>query len=144
MLKLRNWLMTGAALCALSFVSADSFAQAKPKPAPAKPAPKGAAKPDADPQKAVIRAFVDAYSARFGAAPPPAAGYAADAMMLAAQAIRTAKSLDFEMMRQGLDATRNAVGVTGTFTYWSSDHRSHDPKSLRLVEVTPAGLKLLD
>ena len=99
---------------------------------------------DADPQKAVIRAFVDAYSARFGAAPPPAAGYAADAMMLAAQAIRTAKSLDFEMMRQGLDATRNAVGVTGTFTYWSSDHRSHDPKSLRLVEVTPAGLKLLD
>ncbi|MBK6696824.1 MAG: PEGA domain-containing protein [Myxococcales bacterium] len=51
MLKLRNWLMTGAALCALSFVSAESFAQAKPKPAPAKPAPKGAAKPDADPQK---------------------------------------------------------------------------------------------
>lgn len=28
--------------------------------------------PDTDPQKAVIRAFIDAYSARHGAPPPPA------------------------------------------------------------------------
>lgn len=100
--------------------------------------------PDADPQKAVIRAFVDAYAARHGAAPPPAAGYAADAMMLAVQAIRTAKSLDFELMRVGLEATRNAVGVTGTFSFWSTEHRALDPKALRLVEIAPAGLKLLD
>lgn len=100
--------------------------------------------PDTDPQKAVIRAFVDAYTARHGAPPPPAAGYAADAMMLAAQGIRTARSLDFTLMRQGLEATRNAVGITGTFTFWSTDHRALDPKALRLVEVTPAGLKLLD
>ena len=100
--------------------------------------------PDADPQKAVIRAFVDAYAARHGAAPPPAAGYAADAMMLAVQAIRTAKSLDFELMRLGLEATRNAVGVTGTFSFWSTEHRALDPKALRLVEIAPGGLKLLD
>lgn len=64
--------------------------------------------------------------------------------MLAAQAIRTARSLEFEMMRKGLTATRDTVGVTCTFTIWSTDHATRDPKSLRLVQVTPAELKLLD
>lgn len=52
MLKLRLWLTTGAALCALSFATAPAHAQGKP--APAKPAgakPAAPAKADADPNK---------------------------------------------------------------------------------------------
>ncbi len=99
---------------------------------------------DADPQKKAILEFSAAYKAAYGEDPPPPAGYAVDALMLAANAIREAKSLDFTHMRQALEGTRAFVGVTGTYNFWATDHRTMDPKSLRLVEIVKGGYKLLD
>jgi hypothetical protein len=59
MLKVRYWLLTGAAACALSFVQAPASAQPKPKPAAAKPA----AKPDADPAKPNLAEAKQRYTA---------------------------------------------------------------------------------
>jgi len=100
--------------------------------------------PDADPQKRVILDFIASYGAKYGAAPPPAAGYAADALMLAANAVQVAKSLDFSHLRQVLEGTRQFVGVTGTYNFWATDHRTTDPKSLRLVEIRAGVPALLD
>jgi len=100
--------------------------------------------PDNDPQKRQILDYIAAYRARYGEAPPPSGGYALDALMLAVNAIREGKSLDFNHMRQVLDGTRQFVGVTGTFNFWSTDHRAVDPKSLRLVQVERGALRLLD
>jgi len=99
---------------------------------------------DADPQKRAILDFIGAYKARFNEAPPPSAGYAADALMLAANAIQVAKSLDFVHMRQVMEGTRQFVGITGTFNFWATDHRASDPKALRMVEVRGGALKLVD
>ncbi len=100
--------------------------------------------PDGDPQKKPILDYIAAYRERYGEAPPPAGGYALDALMLAVNAIREGRSLDFNHMRQVLDGTRQFVGVTGTFNFWSTDHRTLDPKSLRLVQVERGSLRLLD
>lgn len=97
-----------------------------------------------DPQKKIILDFVAAYTARYGEAPPPSAGYAADALMLAANAIREARSLDFVHMRQVLEGTRDFIGVTGTFNIWATDHRAVDPKALRLAEIRGGAYRLLD
>jgi branched-chain amino acid transport system substrate-binding protein len=99
---------------------------------------------DGDPQKKPILEFAAAYRERHGEAPPPAAGYALDALMLAVNAIREAKSLDFNQMRQALEATRGYAGVTGTYSFRASDHHLDDAKSLRLVEVRGGRLSLLD
>ena len=100
--------------------------------------------PEGDPQKQPILDYIADYRARYGDAPPPSGGYARDALMLAVNAIREGRSLDFNHMRQVLDGTRQFVGVTGTFNFWSTDHRALDQKSLRLVQVERGALRLLD
>jgi branched-chain amino acid transport system substrate-binding protein len=66
-----------------------------------------------------VRAFVNAYRAKFGADAPPYAAYAWDAMMLLADACRRVggECRDREALRTALGATANFEAVLGTLTY---------------------------
>jgi len=68
-----------------------------------------------DPAPAV-RKFVDAYRARFGAAPDSIAASSYDAMRMLADAITRAGSTEGRRVRDALAATKDFAGVTGTIT----------------------------
>jgi len=63
-----------------------------------------------------IRAFVDAYRARYGAEPDTWAAQSYDGMMLLAEAIRQGGPTR-EGIRKALVATKDFEGVTGTITF---------------------------
>ena len=63
-----------------------------------------------------VKAFVAAYSAKFGTPPPPLAALAHDAVYLVADALQRAGASDPPALRSALAATKNFPGVTGSIT----------------------------
>jgi branched-chain amino acid transport system substrate-binding protein len=80
----------------------------------------------------IVRSFVAEYQKKFNKAEPPAyvaLGY--DAVMLVADAIRRAGSVDREAVRAALGATRNLEGLNGLYTYdGSGDNVRQEPRLL--------------
>lgn len=63
-----------------------------------------------------VKAFVAAYTAKFGTPPPPLAALAHDAVYLVADALTRAGTKDAPALRSALAATKNFPGVTGSIT----------------------------
>ena len=91
--------------------------------------------PANDPQKAVVTSYYKAYKDRFKEEPSTFGGYAYDALMLAADAIKRAGSTDGEKVRAALEQTKGYVGVTGVFNVAASDHMGLDLSAFRMLEV---------
>lgn len=99
--------------------------------------------PDRDPQKAIGVAFADAYKARYNEEPSTFAGYAYDALLLMADAIKRAGGTDKAKVRDALEKTKGLVGATGIFTMSPTDHNGVDVKSFRMVEVRNGAWRVL-
>lgn len=63
------------------------------------------------------KAFIAAFTEKYGTPPPPLAALAYDATRLAAAALNAAQSTDRAAVRDALAATRDFPGVTGTISY---------------------------
>jgi branched-chain amino acid transport system substrate-binding protein len=63
-----------------------------------------------------VKAFVDAYRARFNAIPDAIAALAYDAMKVLADSIKRANSTEGQKLRDAIAQTKNFAGVTGTIS----------------------------
>ncbi len=99
--------------------------------------------PDSDPQKAVIKAYVERYEARFKAPVSGFGGYAYDAFQLLAQAVSKAGT-DGTKIVQELQNIRNFPGVSGVFNLSPQDHNGLGPDAFVMVTIHQGNWKLLE
>jgi branched-chain amino acid transport system substrate-binding protein len=93
--------------------------------------------PDSDPQKEVIEEFVKLYTEKGYDKQFPInthSGYAWDAIMMVANAMKKVGT-DKEAVRNELEATKNYVGISGTYNITEEDHNGLDVDSMVIVEV---------
>ncbi len=93
--------------------------------------------PDSDPQKEVILDFVKLYTGKGYDKQFPInthSGYAWDAIMMVAHAMKKVGT-DKEALRNELEATKNYVGISGTYNITAEDHNGLDVDSMVVVEV---------
>jgi branched-chain amino acid transport system substrate-binding protein len=93
--------------------------------------------PDSDPQKEVIEEFVKLYTEKGYDKQFPInthSGYAWDAIMMVANAMKKVGT-DKEALRNELEATKNYVGISGTYNITEEDHNGLDVDSMVMVEV---------
>lgn len=103
--------------------------------APSPPLLVADALPETDPRRKTVMAFASAYRARFNESPSSFAGYAWDALMMVAAAVRRSPLTDQDWIRAPLEITRVHAGVTGSYTIWPDDHLGLDEKALLMLEV---------
>jgi branched-chain amino acid transport system substrate-binding protein len=92
--------------------------------------------PASDAQKTIVSGYFKAYQDRFKEEPSTFGGYAHDALMLVADAIKRAGSTDGEKVRTALEQTKGYVGVTGVFNLSATDHMGLDLSAFRMLEIT--------
>ncbi|MBB5347264.1 ABC transporter substrate-binding protein [Desulfoprunum benzoelyticum] len=93
--------------------------------------------PDSDPQKPVIREFITMYRDKGYDKQFPInthSGYAWDAIMIVADAIRKAGT-DQEALRQAIEDTTGYVGISGIYTITPEDHNGLGVDSMVMVQV---------
>ncbi len=93
--------------------------------------------PDSDPQKAVIQEFVKLYTEKGYDKQFPInthSGYAWDAIMMVADAMKKVGT-NKEALRNELEATKNYVGISGTYNITPEDHNGLGIDSMVIVQV---------
>jgi branched-chain amino acid transport system substrate-binding protein len=93
--------------------------------------------PDSDPQKAVIQEFVKLYTDKGYDKQFPInthSGYAWDAIMMVANAMKKVGT-DKEALRNEIEATKNYIGISGTYNITLEDHNGLDVDSMVMVQV---------
>ena len=95
--------------------------------------------PEDDPQKAVVTKFIRLYRDVYGFERQyplnTHSGYAWDAIMLLAQALREVGPENPEAIRDAVRRTTGFVGVSGIFTLSDKDHNGLDTDSLVILKV---------
>jgi len=99
--------------------------------------------PDTDPQKAVLKAYDEAYRKNFNAPASSFGGYAYDAMKILAQALEQAGP-DPEKLRAAIENTRNYVGVSGIFNMSPQDHNGLTPEAFVMVKIHKGEFHLVE
>lgn len=87
-----------------------------------------------DPQKQVASAYKKAYEAKHGQVSSFGA-HAYDALMIAVAAIKRAKSVDKEAVRNEIEKTENYIGAGGIFNMSVDDHMGLQLDSFKLLEI---------
>ena len=90
--------------------------------------------PEDDPQREVISAFVEDYTAEYGEGPSTFAGHAYDGWQLAVDALG-AVGTDPQALRDHLEGVQDFVGISGIFTMTPEDHSGLTKDALVLVTV---------
>ncbi len=98
--------------------------------------------PADDPQKEVITAFIEDYTAKYDEGPSTFAGHAYDGWQLAVDALREAGT-DPQALRDHLEGVTDFVGISGTFTMTPEDHSGLTKEALVLVGVQDGAWTLL-
>ncbi|HDQ40073.1 MAG TPA: ABC transporter substrate-binding protein [Desulfonatronum sp.] len=95
--------------------------------------------PENDPQKEIVQEFIrlykDVYQVERQYPMNTHSGYAWDAIMLIAEALRKAGPENPEALRKAIEQTSGYVGVSGTFTLTPEDHNGLDTDSLVILKV---------
>lgn len=99
--------------------------------------------PDSDPQKAVIKNYVEKYEAKFKTPVSGFGGYAYDAFNLLAQAVSKAGT-DGTKIAQELQNIKNFPGVSGVFNMSPEDHNGLGPDAFVMVKIEKGEWKLLE
>lgn len=99
--------------------------------------------PDSDPQKAVIKNYVEKYEAKFKAPVSSFGGYAYDAANLLFLAVSKAGT-DTTKIRDELQKVKNFPGVSGVFNMSPEDHNGLGPDAFVMVKIEKGNWKLLD
>jgi branched-chain amino acid transport system substrate-binding protein len=93
--------------------------------------------PDSDPQKPIIQEFIKLYKEKGYDKQFPInthSGYAWDAIMIVADAIKKVGT-DAKALRAEIEATKNYVGISGTYNITAEDHNGLDVNSMVMVQV---------
>jgi branched-chain amino acid transport system substrate-binding protein len=99
--------------------------------------------PDTDPQKAVCKEYAEKYHAKFKAPESSFGGYAYDALRMLLLVMEQAGS-DPAKIRDGLEGTKNFVGVSGIFNMSSEDHNGLSPAAFVMVKIHQGQFQLVD
>jgi branched-chain amino acid transport system substrate-binding protein len=99
--------------------------------------------PDTDPQKAVIKNYVEKYEAKFKTPVSGFGGYAYDAFNMLALAMGKAGT-DTAKIRQELENIKNFPGVSGIFNMSPEDHNGLGPDAFVMVKIDKGTWKLID
>lgn len=103
--------------------------------------------PDTDPQKKVIKDFVNLYNNvnKIDKQFPlnTHSGYAWDAIYVVADAMKKAGT-DPEKLRDAIEQTKNHVGVSGIYNLTAEDHNGLNTDSMILVKVENGKWKLVE
>ena len=91
--------------------------------------------PASDPLYAVTKRFSDAYKAAYAESPSSFAGVAYDAILLATEAIKAAKTTEKEQVRDALENLRGVAGINGVFSYGPGNHQGITAESLKVMQV---------
>lgn len=91
--------------------------------------------PDADRQAPVVKDYQKRFEAHYKEAVSAFGSNAFDAMLIFADAVKRAGSLDKEKVRDAIENTRDLVGANGVFNMSETDHNGLSFDSLRLLEV---------
>ena len=94
--------------------------------------------PESDPQKPVIKEFVRLYTDKYHYDKQfpinTHSGYAWDAIMIVANAMKKAGT-DADALRSAIETTRGYVGVSGVYNLTPEDHNGLDVDSMVIVQV---------
>ena len=93
--------------------------------------------PDDDPQKPVIQEFIALYKEKGYDKQFPInthSGYAWDAIMMVTNAIRKVGT-EAEALRAEIEATKNYVGISGTYNLTPEDHNGLGVDSMVMIQV---------
>jgi branched-chain amino acid transport system substrate-binding protein len=90
--------------------------------------------PDQHPQKAVLRAYKQAYEARFKEDVSGFGGYAHDAFRILARAVREVGA-DREKARAAIENMKGFVGASGVFNFSPTDHNGLTPDAMEMLTV---------
>jgi branched-chain amino acid transport system substrate-binding protein len=91
--------------------------------------------PKSDPQAKMLRDYDQEYKKAYGVEASTFGGYAYDAFMLIAGAIRKAGSTP-EQLRNGIEQAHKLVSVSGLFTITPKDHNGLDLSAFEMVRIT--------
>ncbi len=91
--------------------------------------------PASDPQKPVVTAYSNDYSARFKSDVSTFGGHAYDALMIAVEAIKRAGGTDKARVRDEIEKTKGLMGTGGQFNMSPTDHMGLDLTAFRMLEV---------
>ncbi|MCU0571456.1 MAG: ABC transporter substrate-binding protein [Syntrophobacteraceae bacterium] len=98
--------------------------------------------PDSDPQKPVIKSYIQQFEGQFKMPVSGFGGYAYDAMQLLAKALEGSGG-DREKIRAALEKINGHVGVTGTFNFSPTDHNGLGKDAFVMVQIKDGKWKLL-
>jgi len=91
--------------------------------------------PAGHPQKKVLAEYIKEYEQRFKQPVSTFGGHAWDAVMLTAQAIRSAKSAEPAAIRDALEKIRGFQGTAGTFNFSPEDHGGLTEEAFVMVRI---------
>ena len=78
--------------------------------------------PDTHPQKALLAAYKKDYESRYKEDASAFGGYAYDAVLVVAEAVKKAGSTDVSKVRDALENLTGVAAATGVFNYSPTDH----------------------
>jgi branched-chain amino acid transport system substrate-binding protein len=99
--------------------------------------------PERHPQKALLVAYKKAYEARFKEDVSGFGGYAHDALLILAQAVKAAGGTDREQVRAAVEGLKGLTGVSGTFNFSAADHNGLGLDSFELLTVKDGKFAIL-
>lgn len=99
--------------------------------------------PDSDPQKSVIKNYVEKYEAKFKTPVSGFGGYAYDAFNLLMHAVGKAGT-DGTKIAQELQKIQNFPGVSGVFNLSPEDHNGLGPDAFVMVKIEKGEWKLVE
>lgn len=91
--------------------------------------------PAGHPQKKVVEAYKSEYESKFNEPVSGFGGYAYDAVILAAEAIKIAGSTDRKAVRDALETIKDFPGASGVFNMSPADHNGLDMSSIEMLTV---------
>jgi branched-chain amino acid transport system substrate-binding protein len=91
--------------------------------------------PASDPQKPVVMGYSRNYEQQWKSEVSTFGGHAYDGLMLAVNAMKTAKSTDKAKVRDALETTKGYVGTGGVVNMSANDHMGLDLSAFRMLEV---------
>lgn len=90
---------------------------------------------EGDAQKPAVDAYKVAFEAKTGASVSTFGGYANDAFLILADALRRAGSAEPAAIRDAIEATSGLAGTTGVYTFSAADHLGLDLTAFRMLEI---------
>jgi len=91
--------------------------------------------PAGHPQKKILAEYIKEYEQRYKQPVSTFGGHAWDAVMLTAQAIRSAKSAEPAAIRDALEKIRGFQGTAGTFNFSPEDHGGLTEEAFVMVRI---------